>query len=164
MQFFKGFIIIAVMAMASACVTIPAEAAPANFQLHDMQANGGLYDSNAHMGQQMVLEFYFNGCPACEQNAPKLAQVAQRWRPAGVEVVEVSIDCDRSDYDAWLGRHHQTWPILNDCDRNLAHFFGVSAYPTTVVLKKDHELAWKTVGVWSQATQARIEQILRQGQ
>lgn len=148
----------------AACVTVPAEAAPTEFQLHDMQANGGLYDSNAYLGKPMVIEFYFAGCPACNTNAPKVHDLVSEVYPQFAQVVEVSIDDERSDYDYWINKWHPITPVLDGSDRVLTRWFGVTAYPTTVVLDKDHNMIFKTVGVWSIATRNRIRNLIDQNQ
>lgn len=151
--------VLALMTLA-ACVTVPAEAAVTEFQLRDMQANGGIYDSNAHLGKPMVIEFFFNSCPYCNDNVPNVKQLVSEYHPDKAQVVEVSIDDERSEYDKWIAKHHPTIPVLDGSDQVLTRWFGVRGYPTTVVLDKNHNLIWKTSGVWSSATKVRIRAYL----
>lgn len=160
MSLFRMFLF-AVVPWFIGCVSWPANAAPVHFQLQDMNAQGGRYDSAAHAGKPMVLEFYFNGCPYCDQNAPNVKALASEWHGDNAQVLDVSIDCDLGDYSAWMHRHGPTWPVLNDCDGEaLAQSLGVSSYPTTIVLDKNHNRVWSSVGVWSAAKKAKIRQLL----
>lgn len=142
------------------CVTL-ATAEPVHFRLQDMGGQGGRYDSAAHLGKPMVLEFYFYGCHFCRDNAPNVKAMSAEWHGDRAQVVEISIDCELSDYAAWLARYAADGPVLNDCDGDaLAQSLGVSSYPTTIVLDKDHKRVWASTGVWSSAKKARIRQLL----
>ncbi len=145
-------------------MTVPAEAAVTEFQLRDMQANGGIYDSNAYMGKPMVIEFFFNGCPYCNDNVVNVKRLTDEYYPSKAQVVEVSVDDERSEYDRWIAKHHPITPVLDGSDEVLTRWFGVRGYPTTVVLDKNHNLLWKTSGVWNSATRARIRTLLDQNQ
>lgn len=162
----KRFLVAMLAAFAlTACVTVPADAAPANFQLHDMQPNGGVYDSNAYLGKPMVIEFYFNGCHYCNDNVRNFDVIVASNYPAKAQVISVSVDEDRSEYDAWIRNHHPITPLLNDsANEEVIGFFGVHSYPTAVVLDKNHNLLFRTVGVWTQATQARIQRLINENQ
>jgi len=66
-----------------------------------------------------------------------------------------------ADYATWIDRWAADGPVLNDCDGDaLAQSLGVSSYPTTIVLDKDHKRVWSSIGVWSSAKKARIRQLL----
>ena len=151
----------AVMPWFLGCVSWPAGAAPVHFTLMDMRDPGGMYDSAGHKDKPMVLEFYFNGCPYCDQNAPNVKALAAEWHGLNAQVLDISIDCDASDFDAWIRRHRPTWPVLKDCDGEaLAQQLGVTSYPTTIVLDRNHVRVWSSVGVWSAAKKQKIRQLL----
>lgn len=154
---------LAVLPWLVACVTWPASAAPVHFSLMDMSADGGRYDSAGQLGKPIVIEFYFNACPYCDQNAPNVKALQVERHGATAQIVEVSIDCDLSDYAAWMRRHPPGGPVLNDCDGEaLAQSLGVSSFPTTIVLDKNHNRLWSSVGVWSSAKKAKIRQLISQ--
>lgn len=155
----KVIILVAVAAFSTACVTF-GEAKAVEFELVNENNGGALYNSEYHLGRPMVLEFYFNGCPACGRNSANVKRLADAYHGHRAQIVEVSIDCDASDYDAWIRRHDPHWPVLNDCNRRLARNQGVASYPTTVVLDSQHRVIYRTIGVWSQATYARIARLI----
>jgi peroxiredoxin len=152
--------ILAVLPWLAACVTWPAEAAPVHFSLTDMGAEGGRYDSAGFMGQPMVLEFYFDGCRYCRENAPNVKALSTERHDQGAQVVEISIDCDLADYANWLARYAADGPVLNDCSGDVGQSLGVSSYPTTIVLDRNHVRVWSSVGVWSSAKKAKIRQLI----
>ncbi len=155
-----GSVTAAVGLAVAGCVTTPPVVGPVGFALQDMNASGEVWDSAAAAGMPVAIEFYFNGCPACERNAANVKRLAQARHGETAKVVEVSIDCDGGDYADWIRRHGSSWPVLNGCDRELTRRLGVSAYPTTVVLDRDHSVLFTTVGVWSAATYRRIDAAL----
>lgn len=152
--------ILCVLPWVAACVTWPAQAEPVHFSLIDMGAEGGRYDSAGHLGQPMVLEFYFAGCSYCKQNAPNVKALSTERHGKGAQIVEISIDCELSDYAYWLARYAADGPVLNDCSGDISQSLGVSSYPTTIVLDKDHNRVWSSVGVWSSAKKAKIRQLI----
>lgn len=155
----KTLCLAAVMLFGTACVTF-GDAKAVEFELVDENNGRALYSSEAHMGVPIVLEFYFNGCPACESNAANVKRLAEEYHGTGAQIVEVSIDDDASDYEDWIQRHEPSWPVLNDGARQLARDQGVSSYPTTIVLDSAHRVVYRTIGVWSQATYARIARLI----
>lgn len=143
----------------SACVSFPAQAV--SFELVDENSEDQeLYTSSDYLGMPMVLEFYFAGCPSCDRNAENLNRLATDHHGISAQIVEVSIDCDDSDYEYWIRRHEPFWPVLNDCRRTLARNQGVSAYPTTLVLNARHQVVYRTVGMWSSSTYNRIDRLI----
>ncbi len=146
------------------CQTLKAEPIPP-FAAKVM--NGGLdewFDSNEHAGKMILLEFYFNGCPACNENAPKVKQLAKEYRNTpGVVIVEVSDDCDVGEYRKWIQRHNPIVRVLNDCDgEKVGASLGVSRFPTTVLLDGSLQETLRVVGVWNSSVLARIRQGLGQ--
>lgn len=121
---------------------------------------GEMWDSeSACSGKRKLLEFYFNGCPACNENAQNVARLARE--AAGACVVEVSIDCDEWKYQEWIRKHKPRWPVLNDCDGAIAGTARASRYPTTVILDPDYKEAMRSVGVWSERTYRRIAEYMK---
>lgn len=144
------------------CVTL-APAEPIHFSLTDMQPAGGMYDSAGQAGKPIVIEFYFESCPYCNQNAGNVKSLAAEWHGEKAQVIEVGVDCDRSDYDKWIRRHAPIVPVLKDCDGDsLAQRLGVSSYPTTIVLDKNHNRVYATAGVWSAAKKQKIRLLLQE--
>lgn len=153
-------LMLSLFAVLAACQTTQSPAAPVVFSLQDMKS-GETYDSTV-MQVPMVLEFYFNGCPACNSNAPNVAALAEEYHGTAAQILEVSIDCDDDDYASWIRKHPSRAPVLNACDRSLTAELGVRAYPTTIVLDREHKVVYRTTGVWSSAVKTRIKGLLRQ--
>lgn len=150
---------LSVLSVLFGCVTTEtptALSAPISFNLPNYTDDSNLLRSDSLIGQKMVIEFYFNGCPSCNSNAQNFRSMwGQHGRHA--QFLEVSIDCDQSDYEDWTASHDPEWPVLMDCDRVLAEGpLNVQSYPTTVVVDRNHNVIYRTSGVWNTAKKRAI--------
>lgn len=138
---------------------VPIEAAFAYlpiFTLPVMNGEPGQMYGSAH-DKPMLIEFYFNSCPACNQNAPAVKEMSNLFNNDRTHVVEFGYDCRQSDYDAWNRRHSPTAFLVNGCNSDVLDALNVSAYPTTVIVDKDHNLVKRYVGTWNARTKAEIK-------
>lgn len=146
------------LALAS-CQTARGE--PVSFDLVNRNGvEGERYRSSDFLGFPIVVELYFNGCSSCEANARNVRELAEVWHGDRAQVVELGIDCGSADYLDWIARHAPFGPVLDDCDRIVAHELGVRSYPTTIVLGRDHEVIYRSIGVWSSSIKRDINNAL----
>lgn len=132
------------------------------FVLRNMK-DGAMYSSANHPDSAFVLEFYYNGCRYCNENAPNVKRLAQLYvNKPHVQVLEVSVDCQQWAYDAWISNHSPIGPVLNACDAAIVDTLNVSSFPTTYVFAPNKRQAMRGVGVWSQTTFDRIKRYLDQ--
>lgn len=102
-----------------------------------------------------VVEAYFNTCPYCNYNAPNVDEIAEEFQE--IDVLDVGIDRNDSDYENWVAKHHPNHPVLKDARRELIGKLGTTGYPSTYVLGCDNEIVFKTSGQWSQTTKKKIK-------
>jgi peroxiredoxin len=134
-------------------------AGPIDFELVNEVTSQMWTSTDKHV--PIVIEFYFAGCTACQANAENVKSLATKFHGAKAQVVELSIDCEADVYSQWINAHSPFWPVLNGCERDLPNKLGIRSYPTTVVLNAQHEMVYRTVGVWSSQTRQRIETHLK---
>lgn len=132
------------------------------FELTDMRT-GEAYSSLAHPEAAYVIEFFFNSCPACNQNAGNVKRLQNEYRNnPKVQIVELSIDCDSRQYRTWIGNHAPAGPVLNGCDANIVEELGVSRFPTTYIFAPSRREAMRGQGVWRSNTYNSIKRYLDQ--
>lgn len=132
------------------------------FALTDMR-DGTKFHSSEHPDAAFVLEFYFTGCPACNQNARNVDALARRYAGnPNVIVLNVSVDCQEAAYRTWFNNHGRAVAALNACDAELVDTLGVSRFPTTYVFSPNRREAMRGVGVWSTSTVRRLQNYLDQ--
>lgn len=140
------------------CVTFPLPKVQA-WEL-PVYNSGEKFDSEKYPEQLKLLEFYFNGCHYCNENAPKVSEMAKSH--PNVVVVDVSVDCEKEEYEAWISKHHPSWPILNACSSVVPDLYDVASYPTTVILGRKGEILYRASGVWSASKKEKIRKILEE--
>lgn len=161
-----SFAAAAVLAACSACVTTgevsPKAVQPIEFALdviHEVGQPDSVWKSEDYAGQPIIVEFYFNSCPSCNENAPNVDTI--KGKVEGIaQVVEVSIDCQSNAWLDWLRRHHPKSPVVNDCGGVLTDHYDIQRFPTVLFLDgTEHRAVYQYAGVWTAAVQRKILQL-----
>lgn len=131
------------------------------FQLPWMNAEGEgpvQYKSESYTDAVWVVEAYFLGCPYCNDNAPSVNELQNYFKnDERVQVLDVGIDKNDSQYAEWIRRHKPNHPVLKDSGRTLVRQLGTSTYPSTYVLDKRMNVIYKSTGVWSSKVAQQIK-------
>jgi len=119
----------------SAAVTAP----PLTFATLD----GGRYALAAHRGRLVFLDFWASWCGPCQESLPLVEHYAQTHRDVDVVPVDVGEDAATA---AGFARVHRLAHVVLDTDQIAAHAFGVSGFPTMVVIGPDGLVRDKWIG------------------
>lgn len=111
---------------------------------------------NSANGKPILIEFYFNDCPACNNNAANVKAIANDFNNEVTHVVEFSYDCEASDYSSWIRRHTPTAFVLYGCDHGIFDELNVHSFPTTIILDANRNVVARYVGTWSSRTKTEI--------
>lgn len=123
--------------------------------------DGEVFKSLDHEGKVFVMEFYFNGCPACNQNAPKFEQLYEAYKSSSkVVFLNLGVDCDEDQYTAWIRKHKPQFKVLVDCGDTVTDGLRVTRFPTVVFVGKDRIEKMRKVGVWSSGDMATFKSFL----
>jgi peroxiredoxin len=118
--------------------------------------------SSALRGNVVALEFWATWCPPCAADAPRWRALYDRAKPKGFEIVGISLDTSRSQFEAFTRKERMTWPQVRDGkawegDRVLD--FGVTRLPTVWLLDRKGRLrAVITDGSWDTRIQALLDE------
>jgi peroxiredoxin len=124
---------------------------------------GEMFDSSQHANKVLVIEAYFNDCPYCHQNAPKVDALAEEF--AGEDRViflDVGVDRKDSQYEAWIQKHKPNHPVLKDASRKLISQLGTKSFPSTYVIDCSGNVIFSTSGVWSFSVVERLANKIRE--
>lgn len=101
-----------------------------------------------HVGRDIVvLNFFATWCEPCRAEMPELAAYAARHQAApAVRLIAIDVEERPEEVDAFVKRLGLTLPVGVDARGAIARQFGVSAYPTTVVVGADGRIKLYQVG------------------
>ncbi len=100
-------------------------------------------------GKKVFLTFWASWCPTCRRENNTLATFYEEYREQGFEILGVSLDRSRTNWETAIEKDEITWLQVSDfmgVDSPIATQYGVYSTPTTflidsagVVLGKDIE-------------------------
>ena len=132
-----------------------------------MNAVGGqaTYTSADHPNSVFVVEAYFNGCHWCHQNAPKVGALAAEFQGNDrVQFVDVGVDGEESEYQAWISSTNPNHPVLKDPDgASYLGDFAIQGYPTTVVVDCHGKELFRHEGYWEDTGADEVRQAVKSG-
>jgi len=119
-----------------------AKAAPA-LELLDLQ--GQRWTSDSLKGKAVVLNFWATWCPPCKEELPSL-QTLHEIGGGDPVVIGVNVRETASHVRRYLVSTGMNFPVVLDPQAELAKRWGVSAFPTTVLIGPDGRAHWRVVG------------------
>lgn len=134
--------------------------APA-FSLTDI--NGHAYSLAALRGKVVVLNFWFIGCAPCQREMPALKQLTIDYH-ANPNVVFISFGReDAARLQRHVAKKGDFGFAVVPLPQTLAKEFGITGYPTTIVIDQNGRYAYDTEGYAGNFRRLRqtIEQALR---
>lgn len=137
---------------------------PFSLPIMNQELRGKQFTWGQGKSPAILVEFYFNGCVYCNQNAKNVAEMATEFRSERIEVLEISVDCEEAEYNAWLKKHPPKGLVLNDCNGSVNDPLGVTGYPTSFIFDCNGNQLLKKVGVWDATDKQKIKEILNKQQ
>lgn len=130
--------------------SLTGNAAP-DFKLPDL--DGNMKSLSDYRGKWVILDFWGSWCPWCIKGFPELKELYAKYAPDSLEII--GIDC-REDDAAWrkgVADHQLPWvQLYNSADAGTENIFGVSGYPTKVIVDPEGKVAKVVVGHTSDFT------------
>ena len=97
-------------------------------------------------GEKVVLLFWASWCGPCRATVPSVDKVFNRLRANGVTVVGVNTRDSPEKAVAYSRKANVSFPIVSDADGTVGALFGVSSYPTIVVVDNAGLVAARRTG------------------
>jgi thiol-disulfide isomerase/thioredoxin len=116
-----------------------------DFDLPDL--NGKIVSLQDFEGKVLVINFWATWCPPCEEEMPKLNQLAQKYKKSDLVVIGIALDKDSLDLvEPFVRKKGIEYKILRgnqEILRNLGDFSGV---PTTLIVDQKGNIKKKYDG------------------
>ena len=101
---------------------------------------------NAIDGKYLLLDFWGSWCPNCIEGLPKMQQLYASYSD---RLNILGIDCDETK-EQWRGalvRYSMPWlHVINDGDVDVAALYGVTGYPTKILIGPDGRIVRRFIG------------------
>ena len=113
-------------------------------------------------GKVVLVNFWASSCPHCQQEAPVMVRMYERYRDKGLAVVSINVIWDKAD-DAkrFVEKYHLPYPVGLDASGAIGGAYGVDATPATFFIDKGGVVRARQDGEGSEAEIAkRIEALL----
>jgi len=121
----------------------PAQQASAALDLADLQ--GQRWTSASLKGRAVVLNFWATWCPPCKEELPSL-QTLHDIGGGDPVVIGINVRETASHVRRYLASTGMNFPVVLDPQAELAKRFGVTAFPTTLLIAPDGLIRWRVVG------------------
>lgn len=127
----------------------------------ELEGPSGRVDLAALRGRVVYLDFWASWCAPCRQSFPWMDRMVAQHGPAGLSVVAVNVDRQRSDADQFLRALPTRATIAFDGEGATPLRFGVRAMPTSFIIGRDGRVRLHHRG-FKEADTAELEAALRQ--
>ena len=91
-------------------------------------------------GKVLLLDFWATWCPPCVTEAPHVLAAYHKHRSAGLEILGISLDQDKSKFTTFLKEKRITWPQVFDgksWDTAIAKLYNIQSIPSTFLIDGD---------------------------
>ena len=128
---------------ASRISTLTGKLAP-QFTLPD--SLGNMIELESLRGKYVLLDFWFTGCTYCDMLVPHLKNIYTDLNIEGFEIIDISVDKEVSKWLSTVRKKDSPWTHLQDADKKVATSFGMSGYPTLILINREGKVADRLVG------------------
>jgi peroxiredoxin len=96
----------------------------------------------------VLLDFWASWCGPCVGEIPNVKAAYKKYHGQGFEIIGISLDNSRDDFDQFLKKHGMTWPQYFDgkgWQNELARKYAVNSIPATFLLGPDGTIIAKNL-------------------
>ena len=121
----------------------PAKVATPNIEAVDLQ--GKVWNATELAGKLVVLNFWATWCAPCKDELPTL-QTLHDISDAQTVVLTINVREPAARAARYMQSTGMTFPVISDTKGELAKRWGVTVYPTTVLIAPNGQARWRIVG------------------
>jgi thiol-disulfide isomerase/thioredoxin len=121
----------------------PAHLATPSLEAVDLQ--GKTWGAAELAGKVVVLNFWATWCAPCKEELPTL-QTLHDLGDSHTVVLTINVREPAARAARYLQSTGMTFPVISDPKGDLAKRWGVSVYPTTVLIAPNRQARWRVMG------------------
>lgn len=118
--------------------------------------DGEFMSSDDLKGKTVVLDFWGTWCKPCLMATPSLVRLQRKYAEQNVVFVGIAVNDQEDAWRAYIDKNKMVWPQFIDKTRKLTMPFGVSTYPTYIVIDGDGVIRARKSG-WGMDTDSWLE-------
>lgn len=158
-------LVFAALALAVGCMAPPARAAghaPAPAApAFSLPTTAGSVALDSLRGHVALVDFWASWCTPCRQSFPWMADLQRRYAAAGLRIVAVNVDKDRSAAAAFLDHYPAPFTVAFDPAGRTASAFRVKGMPSSFLIDGSGHIVYAHVGFDTKRA-AALEAAVRQ--
>jgi peroxiredoxin len=99
-----------------------------------------------YRGEVVYLTFWASWCLPCRQEMPYLAQLWERHREQGFQVLAINVDEDVALAREFAEQYNVPFPLLRDEERAISTLYRVPGFPTHYVVDRSGRIRFSGLG------------------
>nr|WP_121272091.1 TlpA disulfide reductase family protein [Pedobacter schmidteae] len=121
-----------------------------SFEVLDI--NGKTFNSKKLDGKYLLIDFWGSWCQPCRASHPELKAIYEQYKSAGLEILGVAFESGsmENQLKQWkkaIAEDQIGWiHVLNTRENNLVKLFGISSYPTKILVDPKGNILLRTSG------------------
>ncbi len=105
--------------------------------------NGKPIDLSAYKGKVLLMDFWATWCGPCMRELPNVLEAYKKYHKKGFEILGISFDQDRSQFEKVIKERGMTWRHYFDgkgWGNEIGSIYNVHAIPHTILVGKDGKI------------------------
>jgi len=101
-----------------------------------------------YRGKVVLLDFWAAWCQPCRMEMPNVIKVYEEFHQKGFEIIGISLDSDKGQFESFVKTNKMTWPQIYDgkgWQSDIGRLYGVASIPAAFLIDKQGKIRYKNV-------------------
>ena len=95
----------------------------------------------------VVMDFWATWCPPCHESVPELKALTKKYPTEKLVLISVSADKDENAWKGFVAKKKMDWAQYRDPEGRILEPFGISSFPTYLVMDGDGVIKERMTGL-----------------